>query len=189
MNEPSSPATCEAAEATGDAVERRVEEVFQSAHHELLGTLYYLVGNLEDARDALQETFIKCWQNCHRAEIRDVKAWVFKIALNTGRDLCRTAWTRRRRPLGEELAAMMMSTDPGPEAVVLQREQLELLRQAILRLRPEEQEVFLLRQNGALTYEQIARTKEVPLATIKARMRAAIHKLHAALGKRTEEER
>jgi RNA polymerase sigma-70 factor (ECF subfamily) len=183
MNEPPSRAAHDAG-ATGQELERLVEDVFRCAHGELLGTLYYLVGNLEDARDALQETFVKCWQNCHRAEIRNVKAWVFKIALNTGRDLCRTAWTRRRQPLGEELAAMMTSTEPGPDAAVLQQEQLELLRQAILRLRPEEQEVFLLRQNGSLTYEQIAESTAVPLPTIKARMRAAIHKLQAALGEK-----
>jgi RNA polymerase sigma-70 factor (ECF subfamily) len=83
--------------------------------------------------------------------------------------------------LAEELAAMLTSTEPGPEAVVVQREQLERMRQAILHLRPEEQEVFLLRQNGTLTYEQIAETMAVPLGTIKARMRTAIHKLQAAL--------
>ena len=77
---------------------------------------------------------------------------------------------------------MMKSSDPGPDEAVLQQEQLELLRQAILRLRPEEQEVFLLRQNGALTYAEIAETTAVPLPTIKARMRAAVHKLQAALG-------
>jgi RNA polymerase sigma-70 factor (ECF subfamily) len=181
MKEPSTRADHDPG-AIGEELESLVEDVFRCAHGELLGTLYYLVGNLEDAQDALQEAFVKCWQNCHRAEVRNVKAWVFKVALNTGRDLCRTAWTRRRQPLGEELAAMMKSSDPGPDEAVLQQEQLELLRQAILRLRPEEQEVFLLRQNGALTYVEIAETTAVPLPTIKARMRAAIHKLQAALG-------
>jgi RNA polymerase sigma-70 factor (ECF subfamily) len=180
MNEPSSASTPEPA-ATGPDLERLVADVFRCAHGELLGTLYYLVGNLEDARDALQEAFIKCWRNCDRAEVRDVKAWVFKIALNTGRDMRRAAWSRRRQPLAEEAAAMLTSATPSPDVALLQQEQLELLRKAILTLRPEEREVFLLRQNGALTYEQIAETTAAPLATVKSRMRSAVHKLHGAL--------
>ena len=44
-----------------------LEEAFAQHQAELLGTLYYLVGNLEDARDALQEAFIKCWR--HQEEV------------------------------------------------------------------------------------------------------------------------
>lgn len=49
---------------------RLLEDTFARHQGELLGTLYYLVGNLEDARDALQEAFIKCgeikdnWPKC-----------------------------------------------------------------------------------------------------------------------------
>ena len=37
-----------------------LEKAFAQHQAELLGTLFYLVGNLEDARDALQEAFLKC---------------------------------------------------------------------------------------------------------------------------------
>ncbi len=43
-------------------------DAFARWQDELLGTLFYLVGNREDARDALQETFIKCWRNREHAE-------------------------------------------------------------------------------------------------------------------------
>ena len=48
-------------------------------------------------------------------------------------------------------------------------------------LRPEEQEVFLLRQNGELTYEQIAEMLTVPVGTVKTRMRMALGKLREVL--------
>ena len=41
----------------------RLEGLFQAIKGELLGTLYYMLGNLEDVRDAVQETFLKCWRN------------------------------------------------------------------------------------------------------------------------------
>src|SRR5262245_11661315 len=91
--------------AAGSAVEgfgTRLEALFRDLHGELLGTLFYLVGNREDARDALQETFLKCWRNQPAAEdVTDLKAWVFRVALNTGRDLRKAAWNRRKQPLSE----------------------------------------------------------------------------------------
>ena len=55
------------------------------------------------------------------------------------------------------------------------------LRQAVEQLRPEEQEVFLLRQNGDLTYEEIAQAVGAPLGTVKTRMRLALSKLRVSL--------
>ena len=168
-------------ESEADDFGARLEAVFQGAHGELLGTLYYVVGNLEGARDALQETFLKCWRyRGQREEIIDLKAWVYRVALNTGRDLRRTAWNRRRKPLAEDVP--MLSNPPGPETAMLHNEQLELLRQALLALRPEEQEVFLLRQNGGLSYPQIAEATALPLGTVKTRMRMAIQRLRDAIG-------
>jgi RNA polymerase sigma factor (sigma-70 family) len=157
-----------------------LEEAFARHQGEILGTLYYLVGNLEDARDALQEAFLKCWR--HRAEvagIENLKAWIFQIALNTGRDLRQTAWNRRKAPLaGEE---HVPTTAASPPEAFERKEQLEQLRRALLDLRPEEQEVFLLRQNGELTYDEIAVNVGIPVGTVKTRMRLALAKLRSVL--------
>ncbi len=174
-------ATRHAAEAEDQQAAERLKGVFSRYQDELLGMLYYLVGNIEDARDALQETFIKCWRHRGKVpEIENLRAWVFRIAVNTGRDLRSTAWRRRRKPLdpGE---VTVVAEDKGPEADAIRREQLGLIRRALLQLRPEEQEVFLLRQNGAMTYDQIAQSINIPVGTVKTRMRLAITKLRGAL--------
>ncbi len=76
----------------------------------------------------------------------------------------------------------MVSTSDSPDAGLLRDEELRTLQQAVLMLRDEEQEVFLLRQNGSMTYEQIAEATSLPLGTVKTRMRAAIGKLREAVG-------
>ena len=160
---------------------QRLEEALSRYQDELLGMLYYLVGNAEDARDTLQETFVKCWR--HRSsvpEVENLRAWIFRIALNAGRDMRATAWRRRRRPLSKGEATLAIS-DPGPETHAARREQLALVRQTLRQLRPEEQEVFLLRQNGQMTYGQIAQAIQIPLGTVKTRMRLALTKLREAL--------
>ena len=158
-----------------------LENAFAQYQSELLGTLYYLVGNVEDARDALQETFVKCWRHKEKvAEVQNLKAWIFRIALNTGRDLRQTAWRRKRQGLPED-EGTVESTQAGPEAIAEHNERLERVRIALRELRTEEQEVFLLRQNGQLKYEEIAETVGIPLGTVKTRMRLAITKLRESL--------
>jgi RNA polymerase sigma-70 factor (ECF subfamily) len=162
---------------------QRLETLFQDAHQELLATLFYLVGNLEDARDALQETFLKCWN--HRQQLDQVvnlRAWVFRIAVNTGRDCRRAAWNRRRESFVED-SLVTAQPDP-PERCLIQDEEMRRLQLAVLGLRVEEQEVFLLRQNGSLSYEQIASITSLPLGTVKTRMRSAIRQLRESLGEK-----
>ena len=66
-------------------------------------------------------------------------------------------------------------------ALLAQKADLHRLRQAITTLRHEEKEVFLLRQNGGLTYEQIAEIRHSPVGTVKTQMRAALQKLRKVL--------
>jgi RNA polymerase sigma factor (sigma-70 family) len=167
--------------ATRDTDCGKLENAFAQYQSELLGTLYYLVGNIEDARDALQETFVKCWRHRDQvAEVKNLKAWIFRIALNTGRDLRQTAWRRKRQGLPED-ESIVESKDVGPMAIAARNEQLEQLRDAIRGLRSEEQEVFLLRQNGQLKYEEIAEAAGIPLGTVKTRMRRALTALKETL--------
>ena len=158
-----------------------LEEAFVRHQDELLGMLYYVVGNAEDARDALQEAFIKCWKHQgDLVEIHNPRAWIFRVALNAGRDARGVAWRRHRRPLHEE-GRQLVGEECRPEAAAIRNEQLSMVREAIGRLRPEEQEVFLLRQNGQMTYDQIAEAIGIPVGTVKTRMRLALLRLREAM--------
>jgi RNA polymerase sigma-70 factor (ECF subfamily) len=58
---------------------------------------------------------------------------------------------------------------------------IESLRAALQSLPPNEREVFLLRQNGGLAYEEIAHRRQCSLETIKQHMRMALQRLRQAL--------
>ncbi len=159
-----------------------VRVVFEHHQAEVRGTLYHMLGNLDDAHDALQETFIKLWR--HREELVQVsnpRAWMFKIALNTARDMAGSAWRRKREAL-PEMDLEMKQTIASPEDRLCMDEQLARLRLAISELRDEEKEVLLLRQNGELTYEEIAEQLGMPIGTVKTRMRQAVLQLRSILG-------
>lgn len=154
---------------------------FNLVRDELVSTLLYLLGNADDAQDAAQEAFLKCWRA--RASVPDVqnlRAWIFRVGLNAAKDYQRSAWNRKSRPLPEE-DLMIPTRDETPGQAVEDQEALDRLRRAIAQLRQDEKEVFLLRQNGDLTYEQIAEIRNAPVGTVKTQMRTALIKLRKVL--------
>ncbi len=162
---------------SGDALER----AFNELKDELISTLIFVLGNREDARDAAQDAFIKCWNAREQLPtVINLRAWIFRVCFNTAKDMQRSAWNRKAKPLQAEQYTML-AKDAGPGQNLERKESIERLRRAILDLREEEKEVFLLRQNGDMTYEQIADLRGCPVSTIKTQMRAALEKLRRTL--------
>jgi RNA polymerase sigma-70 factor (ECF subfamily) len=154
---------------------------FNDLRDELVSTLCFLLGNAEDAQDVAQEAFLRCWRSQESlAEVENVRAWIFRVGINAAKDVQRSAWRRRVKPFpGAEIMPILDSSAPPEEAE--QRESLQRLRQALVQLRPEEKEVFLLRQNADLTYEEIAELRKRPVGTVKTQMRSALQKLRQIL--------
>jgi RNA polymerase sigma-70 factor (ECF subfamily) len=162
--------------------EANLIHAFNEMHNELSSTLFLLLGNHADAQDVLQNAFLNCWQARHRvAGVSNVRAWVWRVAINAGKDLRRTVWRRRSRPLTAALAGGAVHPRECPVSAFESRERVQRLRAALGELRPEEKEVFLLRENGDLTYEEIAEVLGANVNTLKTRMRAAVIKLRRVL--------
>ena len=155
--------------------------LFNSIRDELVSTLMYVLGNAEDAQDAAQEAFMKCWRARQAVpDIQNLRAWIFRIALNAAKDHQRSAWSRRSRPLPDD-ELIIPGRDELPGQAMEDQEMVNRLRDALTRLRPEEREIFLLRQNGGLTYEDIAELRKAPVGTVKTQMRSALIKLRKVL--------
>lgn len=154
---------------------------FTELRDELVSTLWYLLGNQEDAHDVAQEAFLRCWRTQDGLpEVHNLRAWIFRVGLNAAKDLQRSAWRRRVKPM-EGLEVQPAAAFVAPGAAMENEELMARLRQALMHLRPEEKEVFLLRQNGELTYEQIADLHHRPVGTVKTQMRSALQKLRKVL--------
>ena len=161
--------------------ETRLVDTFNELKDELISTLVFVLGNHEDAKDAAQDAFIKCWNAREQLpQVINLRAWIFRVCFNTAKDMQRSAWHRRAKPLKAEQYTMS-AKDAAPGHTLERKESVEQLRLAILHLREEEKEVFLLRQNGELTYEQIAEVRGCPVSTVKTQMRSALHKLRQQL--------
>ena len=167
-----------------DGVVRTGDEfvcAFNEMRADMVSTLYFVLGNHDDAQDVAQDAFIKCWRTRETlGDIRNLRAFIFRVGLNAAKDLQRSAWRRRARPLLGE-AANGAATDASPMDHLEEQEMLGQLRDALLELRPEEKAIFLLRQNADLTYEEIAELRHSPVGTVKTQMRSALQKLRRVL--------
>jgi RNA polymerase sigma-70 factor, ECF subfamily len=172
--------------AESDGILMDTDEDFVRAFNlmraELVSTLFFVLGSHDDAQDVAQEVFMKCWRTREQLEdVKNLRAWIFRIGLNAAKDLQRNAWRRKAKPYGDALPAEVAGALKTPSEILENKEILDRLRRALHELRPDEKEVFLLRQNGDLTYEEIAKMRRTPVGTVKTQMRTALQKLRRVL--------
>ena len=123
-----------------------------------------ILGNPEDARDAVQETFVKAWRQAHtyREERGEVFTWLVLIARNTAIDHAR-AGSRRREILAR------FSEEP-PAAAAADRgivEQREYLARTLGQLEPGQRRALELAFFAGCSQAEVAQHLEVPVSTVK----------------------
>ena len=117
--------------------------------------------------DVTQETFIKVWK--HADEYRgegSMRGWILRIAHREA-----IAALRRRRDAPTDPFALECSADPMTVGRVVQgRLAFESFAEALDSLDEMSRAVLVLREIEGLSYEEIADTLEVPVATVKSRL-------------------
>ena len=90
---------------------------FNDLRDELVSTLWFVLGNREDAQDIAQEVFLRCWRTQEGLpEVHNLRAWIFRVGLNAAKDLQRSAWRRRVKPLlGAEVMPRIEHVPPARE--------------------------------------------------------------------------
>ena len=151
------------------------------SHHYrgVINVIYRMCGDVELAQDAAQEAFIKAW--LHLPTFRpgtSLRNWLYRIAINTSLDAL-----RRDAKIADIDFETLSMTDPqvGPEATLLQKERTIAVQQAVLALTEASRSVLVLREYGALTYDEIAASLDIPLGTVMSRLNYARHQLKQSL--------
>jgi RNA polymerase sigma-70 factor (ECF subfamily) len=149
-----------------------------------------LLGDRDEALDLSQEVFLRVFRTIHRFHGQSgLRTWIYRIAVNQARNRHRL-WRRRHRAdhvsLDEHVVAhgAPMSTGPPPERVLALEELAKILQQAVDRLPFEQRTVVVLREIDGLSYEAIASSLGVTLATIKSRLTRARQTLRRDLRER-----
>lgn len=148
------------------------EEIFRVYHTRIYNYVYRMVGNVQDAQDLTQDSFLKAYRALLRgAQPENLSAWLYRIASNT----CLDALRRRRlihwQPLEKLLTILNVASARSPEEQVLQSErrtghQSEIER-VLAQLPPRYRMYLILREREGFSYQEIAAATGDSLDTVK----------------------
>lgn len=138
----------------------------------------HMLGNREDAEEALQDAFTRAYRSLARCEDPErYGAWLFRILVNR----CRTLGGRRGRRARTFViddAALLEASEEHPAERTAWREEIGL---ALSRLRPEQREAFLLKYVEDLGYDEMSRLTGVGVSALKMRVMRACDRLRELL--------
>jgi len=142
-----------------------------------------MLGNLEDARDALQEAFVKTFESLHRFDLRrPFGPWFFQILRNHCRDMLRSRQARfKLEVLDEKLELRPADAGASPERQRQRSAARELLWRALERIGEEHREVLVLKELQGFRYNEIAKILDIPEGTVASRLFHARRALKEAL--------
>jgi RNA polymerase sigma-70 factor, ECF subfamily len=147
----------------------------------------HLLGDRRTAEEITLDVFSQVWQkaNLYRAERASVRVWLTSMARHKAIDTLRRESVRPQAHSLDwaDLYHNSLTVRHNPERetqLALQREQIQA---AVASLPPEQQEALTLAFFGGLSHSEIAQRLDLPLGTVKTRIRLALEKL----GDRLEE--
>ena len=137
------------------------------------GFLLRLLRNRSDADDVLQETFLQVWNQAGRFDPARANAdgWVLMIARSRASDRL-----RKRAGTGTELAGEP-AEQHDPAERLERDDDATRVGVALNHLPAEQRDLIRLSFFDGLTHEQIARARNLPLGTVKTRIRLGMIRL------------
>lgn len=137
-----------------------------------------LLANGQDAEDVIQTVFFNALVNVHTFDPRyRFFSWIYRMTVNESLNMLK----RRKRTVALEDVPDMAApaTDRATEA----RDRVD---KALLRLKPDDRAVIVLKHLESFSYEEIADVLDIPLRTVKSRLFTARERLRLTLLEQVE---
>ncbi len=155
--------------ATGD------QEAFRQLvlrHHRLvINVAFRALGDVGIAEDVAQEVFVKVYRALptYRHD-KPFAHWLHRVAANTVTD-----FARRRKPVLslDSLDSLPPISGSDPQELAARHDLHRAVRDAIAALPPHYRDTVALQVFGELSYDEIAKTLDIPLGTVMSRLNAA----------------
>ncbi len=139
---------------------------------------YRMMGERQEAEDVVQEAFIKVWRSAgsYRVGRGSVRTWILSIVHNRGIDQLRSHASRRRTQ--DKVEASAPKSEPSEAfSETWRNSQRDQVREALNTLPQEQLKILELAYFSGYTHVEIAEQLDLPLGTVKGRMRLGLRKI------------
>ncbi|MBV9212568.1 MAG: RNA polymerase sigma factor [Actinobacteria bacterium] len=145
---------------------------------------YRMVGNRAMAEDIVQEAFLSIWRSRlrYRRERGSVRTWILGIVHHRGIDALRRNLVHERRRTSADGIEDRQEAPERTDVEAVRRDEARTVRRALEELPDGQGQVIELAYFGGFTHTQIAEMLEMPVGTVKGRMRLGLEKLRRTLG-------
>ncbi|MGB5647386.1 MAG: sigma-70 family RNA polymerase sigma factor [Muriicola sp.] len=156
--------------------EKVFNAIFKSNSKTIFNYIYYKYGNEEKAYDAVQEAFVKLWENCAKVAPEKAKAFVYKVANNLYLNVLKAEKVRLKYAENAP-----KSSQESPEFILEEKEFKDKLDRALNSLPENQRTVFLLNRIDGKKYAEIADMEGVSVKAIEKRMHLALKSLRSQI--------
>ncbi len=138
-------------------------------------------GDLEAARDIVQDAFVKLCQEGWPDIEPHATAWLYRTCRNRAIDLLRREGRMTAIHTGTDVASLQDRVGHEPDHRAVEGEQLDQLRAGVGQLTEQQQEVLRLRLHDGLSYRQIAEVTGLTITNVGYHLHQAISQLRTRL--------
>jgi len=155
------------------------ETVMRQYERQVLGTAMRLLGNMEDAKDASQEVFLRLYRNLGKVEAhQNFQGWLYRVTVNVCYDMGR----KRKRSVSMEGVPDPASAADDPQQSAAGAERQRVLAMGLRTLSSKERAALVLRDLEGLSTEEVARTLGTSEATVRSQISKARVKMRGFRG-------
>lgn len=147
-------------------------EVFKKTSKIIFNYIYYKFGNEEKANDAVQEAFVKLWENCAKVAPAKAKSFLYTVANNLYLNTIKAEKVRLKYA-----DKSLKTTNESPEFLMEENQFKDKLDHALNSLPENQRTTFLLNRIDGIKYAQIAEMEGVSIKAIEKRMHLALKSL------------
>ena len=162
---------------------RAFEAVYDRHSGAAFSLAYRMVGRGNVAEDVVQEAFLSIWRSGARYERArgSVRTWVLGIVHHRAIDQLRRSSVHDKRRASDEGIEERLESGERTDVEVARRDEAAAIRSAMEALPSEQSHVIELAYFGGFTHTEIADILEMPVGTVKGRMRLGLAKLRDRL--------
>jgi len=162
---------------------RAFEVVYERHAGAAFSLAYRMVGRGNLAEDVVQESFLSIWRSGARYERArgSVRTWVLGIVHHRAIDQLRRSSVHDKRRASDEGIEERFEAGERTDAEVARRDEAAAIRSAMDALPAEQSHVIELAYFGGFTHTEIAEMLQMPIGTVKGRMRLGLEKLRGRL--------